>query len=155
MELGVGEKAPDFALRSHDKSRVTLGQFQGRKVVLVFFPLAFSSVCTAELCSLRDELADYDALDAEVLAISVDSLYALRKFREEQGYNFTLLSDFNKEAARSYGTLQEDFGLDMKGVAKRSVFVIDGQGILQHKEIMPVPNLVPDFAKVKEVLATI
>ncbi len=155
MEINIGEKAPDFTLRAHDKSEVSLNQFKGKKVVLLFFPLAFTGTCTKELCSMRDNLGDYNDLDAQVLAISVDSLYVLNQFREANDYNFPLLSDFNKQTIRSYGTLYETFALGMKGVAKRSVFVIDGTGILRHKEILDVPSELPDFEKVKEVLATI
>ena len=155
MEINVGEKAPDFTLRAQDKSRVTLSQYRGKKVVLLFFPLAFTSVCTKELCTIRDELGDYNDLNAEVLAISVDSLYTLNKFRSAHNYNFPLLSDFNKDTSRSYGTLHEEFGLDMRGVSKRSVFVIDGMGVVRHKEILEIPSQIPDFEKVKETLAAI
>ena len=155
MELNVGEKAPDFTLRAHDKSEVTLCDLRGKKVVLVFFPLAFSSVCTKELCLLRDDLRSYDELDAEVLAISVDSLYTLNKFREEHNYDFRLLSDFNKETIRSYGALHEEFAYNMRGVSKRAVFVIDEGGIVRHKEILDVPVDMPDFEKVKDTLAII
>ena len=155
MEINIGEKAPDFTLRAHDKSEVSLSQFQGKKVVLLFFPLAFTGTCTKELCSMRDNLSEYNDLDAQVLAISVDSLFVLNQYREANDYNFPLLSDFNKQTIRSYGALHETFVLDMKGVAKRSVFVIDGVGILRHKEILDVPTELPDFEKVKEVLAAI
>ncbi len=155
MEINVGEKAPNFALRAHDRSLVTLEQFRDKKVVLLFFPLAFTRTCTKELCSLRDDLQAYNELDAQILAISVDSLFVLDKFREEYGYNFPLLSDFNKEVCRSYGALHEEFALGIKGVAKRSVFVIDGSGSLRHKEIMENPSNLPDFQKVKDVLAAI
>jgi len=104
---------------------------------------------------MRDEMADYDQLDAEVLAISVDSLYTLNVFREKYGYSFILLSDFNKEVSRSYGALHEEFGLGMKGVSKRSAFVIDKGGIIRYKEILDIPSQMPDFDKVKTVLASI
>ncbi|NND07849.1 MAG: peroxiredoxin [Saprospiraceae bacterium] len=152
MEVLIGEKAPLFTLRDQDKEKVALDSFRGRQVVLVFFPLAFSSVCTKELCHLRDELAQYEDLDAQILGVSVDSLYALRAFRETQGYNFPLLSDFNKETSRSYGALHEDFGLEMKGVSKRSVFVIDKEGIIRHAEILDNPGEMPNFAQVKQTL---
>ena len=114
MEVNVGERAPLFTLRAFDKSEVHLEDYQGKNVVLLFFPLAFSSVCTKELCLMRDELSAYNHLNTEVIAISVDSVYTLNKFREEFGYNFQLLSDFNKEVSRSYGALHEEFGLGMK-----------------------------------------
>jgi peroxiredoxin len=124
-------------------------------VVLVFFPLAFTGVCTAELCSLRDNIAVYGGLDATVLGLSVDSLFSLGKFREEQNLNFSLLSDFNKEVSEAYGSIYETFAFGMKGVSKRSVFVIDKQGILRHSEVLEDAGKVPDFDKVQEVLKSI
>lgn len=155
MEVNIGERAPLFTLRAYDKSEVHLNQYQGNKVVLLFFPLAFSSVCTKELCMMRDDMADYNELNVEVLAISVDSLYSLNVFREKYGYNFNLLSDFNKEVSRSYGALHEEFGLGMKGVSKRAVFVLDKGGIIRYKEILDIPSQMPDFDKVRTVLASI
>ncbi|NND34686.1 MAG: redoxin domain-containing protein [Saprospiraceae bacterium] len=155
MEVKIGEKAPLFSLIAYDKKPVDLEDFRGSNVVILFFPLAFSSVCTAELCQVRDELEDYNDLKANVLAISVDSLYTLRKFREEQGYNFTLLSDFNKEVSRSYGAFHEEFGLGMKGVSKRAAFVLDRNGIIKYKEILDIPSEIPNFEKIKETLASL
>ena len=155
MEVKVGEKAPLFSLVSHEKKMVHLEDYRGSNVVILFFPLAFSSVCTVELCRIRDEMKDYNALDTQVVAISVDSFYALRKFREEQGYNFDLLSDFNKEASRSYGALYEEFGLGMRGVSKRAAFVIDKNGLIKHQEILDIPSEMPNFEKIKEILATL
>jgi peroxiredoxin len=155
VEVNIGERAPLFTLRAQDKTEVHLNQYQDNHVVLLFFPLAFSSVCTKELCMMRDDLADYNELNAEVLAISVDSLYSLNVFREKYGYNFDLLSDFNKEVSRSYGALHEEFGLGMKGVSKRAVFVIDKGGTIRHKEILDNPGQMPDFDKVRTVLASI
>jgi peroxiredoxin len=155
VEVNIGEKAPLFSLRSFDKSEVCLDQYQGKNVVLLFFPLAFSSVCTKELCQVRDEFPDFQALHAEVIALSVDSLYTLNKFREMHGITFNLLSDFNKEVSRSYGALHEDFGLGMKGVSKRAVFIIDKNGMIHHKEILETPGEMPDFNKVRKILAEI
>jgi peroxiredoxin len=155
MEVKVGEKAPLFSLVSYEKKIVNLEDYRGSNVVILFFPLAFSSVCTVELCTIRDEMEEYNALDARVVAISVDSPYALRKFREEQGYNFDLLSDFNKETSRSYGALHEEFGLGMRGVSKRAAFVIDKNGLIKHQEILDIPSEMPNFEKIKETLATL
>ena len=155
MEIKSGERAPLFSLRSYDKSEVSLEDFHGKNVILLFFPLAFSSVCTEELCLIRDELKDYEDLNAEVLAISVDSHYTLKKFREVYDYNFQLLSDFNKEVSRSYGAIHEEFGLGMKGVSKRAVFVLDKSGTIRYKEILDIPSQIPDFDKVKATLARI
>lgn len=155
MSLTIGQMAPDFTLFDTNKQQVSLSSLRGSNVVLVFFPLAFTGVCTAELCSLRDNIAVYGGLDATVLGLSVDSLFSLGKFREEQNLNFSLLSDFNKEVSEAYGSIYETFAFGMKGVSKRSVFVIDKQGILRHSEVLEDAGKVPDFDKVQEVLKSI
>ncbi|MDH3648188.1 MAG: redoxin domain-containing protein, partial [Saprospiraceae bacterium] len=124
-------------------------------VVLVFFPLAFSRVCTQELCAVRDDLDTYNDVDAVVLAISTDSLYTLRQYRETNNYNFLLLSDYNKEVSRCYGALHEDYFLDMKGVTKRAVFVIDRKGVVKHKEILEDPAKLPNFELLKDTLRSL
>ncbi len=155
MSLKVGDKAPGFTLIATDKSEVSLDDFSGKKVVLLFFPLAFSGVCTTELCSLRDDISTYEGLEAQILAISVDSFHALNKFKEVEGYNFPLLSDFNKTVSRAYGALYEEFVLGMKGVSKRSAFVIDEEGIIKYAEVLAHAGDVPDFEAVKETLASL
>src|SRR6476469_4592809 len=154
MALQTGQPAPDFSLYNTQKGKVTLSELRGRPVVLLFFPLAFSSVCTAELCATRDNIAFYNNMQAQVFGISVDSVYALAKFKEDQHLNFELLSDFNKDVSRLYGTLHEKFGYDMKGVSKRSAFVIDGDGITRYAEVLENPGLQPNFQNVQEVLAS-
>ncbi len=151
--IKTGDKAPNFTLRATDKSEVSLANFKGRKVVLLFFPLAFTGVCTAELCSMRDDIGTYEELDAQILAVSVDSLFTLGKFKEAEGYNFPLLSDFNKTVSRAYGSLFEDFGLDMKGVSKRSAFVIDKEGVVQYAEVLESPKDLPNFEAIKGTFA--
>lgn len=155
MTIKSGDRAPSFTLLATDKSSVSLADYQGRKVVLLFFPLAFTGVCTAELCSVRDELSDYNEVDAEVLAISVDSLFTLEKFKSEQGYQFPLLSDFNRDISRAYGSMYEEFVLGMKGVAKRSAFVIDRDGIVRYAEVLDNAAEVPNFDAIKETLKSI
>ena len=155
MVLTKGDKAPSFVLRNTEKKEVSLSDYQGRKVLLLFFPLAFTSVCTDELCSVRDDLKFYADLDVDVLAISVDSLFTLEKFKAEQNYPFTLLSDFNKEVSRSYGTLYETFVLDMQGVSKRAAFVIDQKGIVRYAEILENAGELPNFSAIKEALELI
>lgn len=152
MKLTIGDKAPEFTLRASDKSEVNLSDYRGKNVVLLFFPLAFTGVCTKELCDVRDNLNVYSSLDAEVLALSVDSLFSLEQFKESQGYNFPLLSDFNKDASRAYGALYEDFVLGMKGVSKRAAFVIDPQGTIKYAEVLEDAGQVPNFDKVQEAL---
>lgn len=152
MSIQVGQAAPDFTLFDTEKKELSLSSLRGKNVVLVFFPLAFTGVCTAELCSLRDNIAVYGGLDAEVLGISVDSLFSLEKFKAEQGINFPMLSDFNKEASTAYGSIYETFAFGMKGVSKRSAFVIDKEGIVRHTEILEDAGKIPDFDAVQAVL---
>lgn len=153
MAVQVGNKAPAFTLFSSDKQSVSLADYEGKNVVLLFFPLAFTGVCTTELCSMRDNIADYQGLNAEILAVSVDSLFTLDKFKAEQSLNFPLLSDFNKETAVAYGALYEEFVLGMKGVAKRSAFVIDKTGVIRYAEILDNAGELPNFEAVKETLS--
>ncbi|ATL47348.1 peroxiredoxin [Chitinophaga caeni] len=149
----VGSPAPNFSLYDTEKNKVSLEDFKGQNLVVLFFPLAFTSVCTAELCSVRDNIALYNNANAKVVGISVDSLFTLGKFKEEQKLNFPLLSDFNKEAANAFGALYQDFVLDMKGVAKRSAFVIDGQGVVKYAEVLESAGDQPNFAAIQEVLS--
>lgn len=153
MEITVGSKAPNFTLRNTEKAEVSLEDYKGKNVVLLFFPLAFTGVCTTELCTMRDDIATYEGLDAEILAVSVDSLFTLEQFKKAENYNFQLLSDFNKNVSRAYGALYEDFVLDMKGVSKRSAFVIDKEGMIQYAEVLESAGDLPNFEAVKAELA--
>jgi peroxiredoxin len=152
MALEIGQVAPDFSLVDSDMKMGSLSEYQGKNVLVLFFPLAFTSVCTAELCAVRDDLTAYNSLDAEVLGISVDTLFTLKKFKEEQGLNFRLLSDFNKTAARSYGALYEDY-FGMHGVAKRAAFLIDKQGRIAFAQVLENDAEWPDFEAIKQKLA--
>ncbi|MDJ1471226.1 peroxiredoxin [Xanthocytophaga flava] len=159
MALQKGDKAPffklvssDFKSANSDKKEVSLDDYKGKNLVVLFFPLAFSSVCTAELCSMRDDIGEYTALNAEVVAISVDSPYVLDRFKKDQSLTFLLLSDFNKEVSTAYGALYENFAWGMKGVSKRSAFVIDGDGVIQYAEVLENAGDVPDFDAIKKVL---
>lgn len=152
MALQIGQPAPEFILRDSDKQEVKLSDYKGKNVVLLFFPLAFTGVCTAELCAMRDNLAVYNNLNAEVLAVSVDSIYTLDRYKKDQGLTFPLLSDFNKEASEAYGSLYEKFGYGMKGVSKRSAFVIDSEGVIRYAEVLEDAGKVPDFDAVQNVL---
>jgi len=118
MVLTKGAPAPGFVLRDTEKNEVNLEDFRGQNVLLLFFPLAFTGTCTEELCHIRDEKSFYDTANAQILAISVDSLFTLEKYKSEQAYNFPMLSDFNKDVSGSYGALYDDFVLGMKGVRK-------------------------------------
>ena len=155
MKIEKGQKAPAFSLYDSDKNKINLSDLQGRNVVLLFFPLAFTSVCTAELCSVRDNLSRYDQLNAEVFGISVDSLHTLKRFKQDQQLNFRLLSDFNKEVSAVYGCLYDNFSFDMRGVSKRAAFVIDSDGIVQYAEVLENAGNQPDFAAIQSALETI
>lgn len=147
MSLQVGQPAPDFTLFDSDKKKVSLSDFKGKEnVLLLFFPQAFTGVCTNELCGVRDDIARYNNSSVTVLGISVDSVFTLAKFKAEQGYNFPLLSDFNKEVSTAYHSIYESFtDMNMKGVSKRSAFLIDKQGIIQYSEILDSAGDVPNF----------
>ncbi|HEX4875746.1 MAG TPA: redoxin domain-containing protein [Chitinophagaceae bacterium] len=153
MKIEIGQKAPDFTLHDSDKNKVTLSDLKGHNVLLLFFPQAFTGVCTKELCGVRDNIALYNNANAKVLGISVDSVFTLSKFKEEQQFNFPLLSDFNKEVSNLYDSIYHDWILDMKGVSKRSAFVIDKEGIVRYAEVLESAGDVPDFAKIQDTLA--
>lgn len=155
MSIQVGQQAPDFTLFDSDKNKVSLSDFKGKENVLVlFFPQAFTGVCTAELCGVRDDIARYNNSNVKVLGISVDSVFTLDKFKKEQGYNFPLLSDFNKVASNAYASIYESFtDMDMKGVSKRSAFLIDKQGVIQYAEVLEKASDVPNFDAINSKIA--
>ncbi len=155
MAIQIGQQAPDFSLRDNQKNTVTLSIQRGKNVVLLFFPLAFTSTCTKELCSVRDNIAFYNNTNAQVYGISVDSLFSLDKFKQEQNLNFPLLSDFNKDASRAYESIYEDWFNDMKGVSKRSAFVVDKDGVVRYAEVLENAGDVPDFAAIQKCLETL
>lgn len=148
-QIQTGQKAPDFSLYDSDKQLVTLSEHFGSNVLLLFFPFTFSSVCTMELCSMRDNLKTYDGLGTRTFGISVDSLYSLKKFKEIERLNFSLLSDFNKEVSTLYGCLYENFSYGMRGVSKRSAFLIDRQGIVQYAEVLENAGSQPNFEAIQ------
>jgi peroxiredoxin len=155
MPINLGDAAPDFTLFNTEKQAVNLSSYHGKNIVILFFPLAFTSTCTAELCGVRDDISNYSKMDAEILAISVDSPFALGKFKEELGLNFNLLSDFNKTVSEAYGSLYDSFVLDMKGVSKRSAFVLDREGVVRYAEVLEKASDVPNLDAVKEILKTL
>jgi peroxiredoxin len=152
--IDVGSKAPDFTLTNQDRQPVTLSSLRGQPVVLAFFPAAFSSVCTKELCTFRDSLARLNQAGAQVLGISVDTFFALKAFQTDQKLTFPLLSDFNKQAIRDYGVFNEDM-VGLKGIAKRAVFVVDKEGTVRHREVLEDARNEPDYGKVFSTLASL
>lgn len=155
MSVKVGDKAPEFTLFSDEKAPVSLKDYEGKNVVLLFFPLAFTGVCTTELCNTRDDIAYYNNVNASVLAISVDSPFTLEKFKADQSLNFPLLSDFNKTVSGEYGSLYKDFVLGMSGVSKRSAFVIDKEGVVRYAEVLDNAGDLPNFDAIKETLSSL
>lgn len=152
MAIEIGQTAPQFSLLNTDKAKISLADYKGKNVLLLFYPQAFTSVCTKELCDVRDDIGRYSNASAEVFGISVDSVFTLKKYKEDQQYNFHLLSDFNKDVSAAYDTLYEEWILGMKGVSKRSAFVIDKGGIVRYAEVLESANDVPDFTAINQVL---
>lgn len=153
MSITVGQMAPDFSLYNTEKKEIKLSDLKGKKVIIHFFPQAFTGVCTTQLCTMRDNLNYYTNLNAVVLGISVDSIFTQAKFKEVENYNFDLLSDFNKEVSRSYGAIYEDWILNMKGVSKRAAFVIDEEGKVAYAEVLESAGDLPDFNKIEQAVA--
>lgn len=153
MAIAIGQAAPGFSLYDSEKKKINLGDYKGKNIVLLFFPLAFTGTCTKELCSVRDNISIYNETNAQVLGISVDSLYVLNKYKQEQNLNFPLLSDFNKDASKAFDVLYETYpSFEMQGVSKRAVFVIDKEGVVQHAEICAAPGEMPDFNAIRQTL---
>ena len=147
-----GDKVQDFTLQDTNKDFVSFSEIKGDgKCLVLFFPLAFSSVCTKEVCSVRDNLKIYNSLNAKVLAISVDSLYSLREFKRRNNLPYPLLSDFNKEVSRQFGVLDDDY-FGMKGVSKRSAFIINQDMVVEYAEILNDDSQLPDFKAILKVL---
>lgn len=151
MSAKVDSKAPDFTLQNTEGKEVSLSDFRGKNVVLLFFPLAFSSTCTEELCSTRDNMKLYNSMDAEVVGISIDSFFTLKAFKKAENLNFTLLSDFNKEIAQAYDAFYEEY-FGMKGVSKRASFIIDKEGIIKYCEVLKDSGDLPDFKAIHNEL---
>lgn len=150
--LAVGSIAPEFSLlRAMGEPPVALSEQRGRPVVLLFMPLAFSGTCTEELCRMAADWGEWAKTGAKVFGISIDSPFANQKWADDTGVPFPVLSDFNKEAARDYGVLQEDF-FGLRGVAKRSAFVVDGAGRIAYAWASDDPGVLPPFEEVVEAV---
>ena len=142
MKIETGTKAPKFSLYNSEKNKVSLSDYNGKNVLLLFFPL----------CGVRDNISQYNKSNADVVGISVDSIYTLAKYKEEQHLNFQLFSDFNKEVSTLYGSIYQTFGFDMQGVSKRSAFLIDRDGIVRYAEVLDNASEIPDFEAIQKVL---
>jgi peroxiredoxin len=155
MSITIGEKAPNFRLFNQDKKEIELAELKGKNILILFFPFAFTSTCTKELCDVRDNLAMYNSLNAQVLGVSVDSPYTLNRYKEEQKLNFDLLSDFNKTTSQAYDSIYETFNMGMKGVSKRSAFVVDKNGIVRYAEVLENASDIPNFESINTILQAI
>lgn len=153
MSVDVGSTAPDFTLMDQDRTPVTLSALRGKPVVLAFFPAAFSATCTAQLCTFRDWLTELNQVNATVLGISVDTFFTLKAFREHEKLNFPLLSDFNKTTIRAYGVVNPDM-IGLYDIAKRSVFVLDADGVVRHKEVLEDARNEPNYGEVTKAVAS-
>lgn len=153
MALTVGQKAPDFKLFSSELKEVSLSDYAGKKLVIHFFPMAFTGVCTTQLCTMRDTFGYYTDMGAEVLAISVDSPFTLAKFKEENSYQFPLLSDFNKEVSEPYGAYYDEFVFKLKGVSKRAAFVIEEDQTILYAEVLESAGDLPDFDAIRDIIS--
>lgn len=150
----VGQTAPSFTLTSHKREKVSLDSFRGKKVIIAFYPAAFTGVCEKEMCTLRDSLADLDGLGATVLGISVDAPFANGAFAAKNNIQFPLLSDYARETVRAFGVALDNFaGLAGYTAAQRSVFIVDGEGQVTYEWIAPNPGVEPDYAAIKAALA--
>ncbi|WP_298477804.1 redoxin domain-containing protein [uncultured Maribacter sp.] len=151
MKLKVGDKAPDFSLVGIDLREIKLRDFKGKNVILHFFPLAFTSVCTQQLCTANGEENDYASLNASVIGVSVDSPFVLEKFGGENNLNFPLGSDFNRKVSKDYGVLFDGDFVGMTHFSMRSAFVIDKKGIIRYAEVTDGKTL-PSFENIKSTL---
>jgi len=159
MAVKVGDIAPGFTLMSKNMTGepmpVSLTDYKGKNVVILFYPLSFTGTCTEEMCTISGGFNEYSNLNAEVLGISVDSIFTQEAWAKANGIAIPLLSDFNKEVAGKYGALYSEFVLGMHGVAKRSAFVIDKEGIIRYSEILEDAGKLPNFDKIKECLKSL
>ena len=152
MAVAIGQKAPDFTLFSSDLKEVSLSDYAGKKVVIHFFPMAFTGVCTTQLCTMRDSFGYYEGLGAEVLGISVDSPFTLAKFKEDNKYQFPLLSDFNKEVSQAYGAYYDEFVFNLKGVSQRAAFVVNENQEIIYAEVLESAGDLPDFDGIQAIV---
>ena len=155
MALRRGDAAPEVTLPSSELTRVALAeQWKDGPLVLLFFPLAFTSTCTAELCAVRDDIGAYGELNARVAAVSVDSPYVLERYKKEIGADYLFLSDFNREASTAFGVLRAaPVGPGLLNASDRAVFVIGTDGRIRYAWHDTNPSLIPPFDEIKQALA--
>lgn len=153
MSLTIGQMAPEIKLPDPDKKFHSLADYKGKNVVLFFFPGAWTGTCTQEMCNIQENFSTYASLNAVPIGISVDSIFALKKFKEDQKLNdLTLLSDYKKEAIAAYDIIGNNFSIGYDGVAKRATFVIDKEGILRFEEVLPAYGDFPNMEAIKNAV---
>lgn len=159
MTITVGSAAPDFKLKGFanpeaaQMEEFTLSQYRGKKnVVLLFFPLVYTPVCTAEMCNMRDTISQYNDLKAQIIGLSVDNPFAQKAWSKENKLNFPIVSDFNKDVSKAYGAMYEEL-IGFKGVSKRSAFVIDMNGTVKYAWVSDDAKQMPNFADIQKALA--
>ena len=156
MKIDIGKKAPGFTLFDSDMKRRNLIEFLGKKVILAFYPGAFTSICTKEMCVFRDVLAKLNELDAQVIGISVNDPFTNKAFAEKNDLNFSLLSDYLREVIEIYDIMLENFaGLEGYTAAKRSIFILDREGIVHYKWIIDDPRVEPNYDEINKIIAEI
>jgi peroxiredoxin len=152
----VGDKAPEIELVDTERVPVRISSFKGKPTVLLFYPGAFTGVCTKEMCTIRDSLAQYNKLNANVVGISVDSPFANKAFKSANNLNFTLLSDYNRDAVKAFGNVQENFaGIKGYNASKRAVYVLDKDLTIRFKWVSDNPGVEPDYETVSKETAKI
>jgi peroxiredoxin len=153
MSVEVGQRIPDVTVINQDRKPVKLSEFLGKPLVLAFFPGAFTGVCTKEACRLRDSLEEFNGLNARVVGISIDSPFAQKAFADQNKLNFTMLSDFNRNAVKAFGIEDPNFaGGQLPGVAKRSVFVLDEGGKVSYRWVSDNAGVEPNYDEVSEAV---
>jgi peroxiredoxin len=152
----VGTKAPNFTLVNQNKKKVTLSDFWGKKIVLAFYPGAFTGTCTSEMCNIRDKIAKLEDLETQILGISVNDPFSNKAFHEENILNFPLLCDYNRKVVKEFDVYHENFaGLEGYTSAKRSVFILDSEGIIRYKWVTENPGVEPNYEEIKLELSKI
>ena len=154
MAVEVGQAAPEFSLYDTERTKRSLSDFKGKNVVLAFVPGAFTGACTTEMCDLRDQMSQFNSMNAEVLGISVDPPFSQKAWADANNLNFTILSDFSREATKAYDVAWNNMaGLEGYTAANRAVFVVDKDGVVRYKWIAPAPSDLPDYDEIRQALS--
>lgn len=156
MAVEVGQSAPDFTLYDTDRKERSLGEFKGKNVVLAFFPGAFTGVCTTEACTLRDNVDQFNAMNAQVIGITVDSPFSQKAWTDQNNVNYPFLSDFSRKVINEYGLAFPNLaGMEGYVAANRAVLVLDKEGVVRYKWVAPNPGTEPDYDEVKNAVSSL